>query len=1008
MFRLFGWALAALVLTSSDAAAQSLTFARDDYASYAGARAVAAADFDRSGLPDLAVANTGRNSVTILLNGGDGTLTRTFDVAVGTGPFDLAAGDFNRDGIADLAVANADSHSISILLGNGKGSFTRADIPAPSQNPRGITVADVNNDGKQDLIYSGYETRLVQVLIGTGSGTFTKGASYISAVANPQGIDTADFNHDGLLDVAVAYAGTGGLRILYGNGGTAFSGKTIVGDTYLNVVAAGDFNADGWADVAAASTSGSTVGIYLGSAAGMVHVATYPTGASPRGITIGDVNDDGAPDLITANRSSSTVSILLGDRARPGRFLPHIEVGAGTGARDVVAADFDADGRLDLATGNEYASTATVLSNQTSFVRAAYAFKRVDVGSSDQGLSGAQDAWPADFNRDGKLDLATMGATGDTVLVLMTGSTAVQLPGTGQVLRLAVGDFNADGNADVLAARSSGGVTIEVYLGNGRGGFKAAVATPLPWAYGNETLALGDLNRDGRPDLVCIDFDRAAGAYMLELMLGAGDGTFQASPRMLLPDQPEDLTIADINRDGKLDVVLTLSGYGRGVAASVNVWAGDGAGGLAAAPLTVPLSAMYGVNTAVGDVNQDGYPDIVTTSTSFFGVIFGGSAGLSAPVYTDVTNGERYLGALALGDLNVDGHMDVALGSGDLFFGNGDGTFSAGGRFDFGGDIVRIADFTADGLPDIISAQTYGDARVIANRRTEVNQPPTVNAGPDQTFGYGKTLGEDCEVNSTAAASDPDAHFLTYEWRSGSTIVSTRPTVYFRGPLPGSYVYSVTVRDGRGGVTTDSMTVTILPVKEIVLWAADPLTYVADPWAFVDDPTAAGGARAHAPNLGAPKVTSPLAEPQGYVSFSFAADPTQTYKLWIRLKGDANSWANDSVWVQFSHSTDLTGTPKYQTGTESALAVSLEECSGCGVSGWGWEDDGWGAVNKNGILLRFPEAQNPDRDRQEIRIQTREDGVSIDQVVLSAEKYLTTRPGAAKNDVTILPATPPR
>ena len=236
MGRRFAWLLSVLVLASSPAAAQTLTFARDDVASYAGARAIATADFDRNGLPDLAVANSGRNSVTILLNT-RGELTRGADVPVGLGPFDLATGDFNRDGIPDLAVANADGNSISVLLGNGAGGFARADIPAAAQNPRGLVAADVNNDGRLDLIYTGYATRLVQVLLGTGSGTFTKGASYISAVANPQGLDTADFNHDGFLDVAVTYAGAGSMRILYGNGGTSFSGKTIASGVPLNVVA---------------------------------------------------------------------------------------------------------------------------------------------------------------------------------------------------------------------------------------------------------------------------------------------------------------------------------------------------------------------------------------------------------------------------------------------------------------------------------------------------------------------------------------------------------------------------------------------------------------------------------------------------------------------------------------------------------------------------------------------------------------------------------------------------
>jgi hypothetical protein len=77
--------------------------------------------------------------------------------------------------------------------------------------------------------------------------------------------------------------------------------------------------------------------------------------------------------------------------------------------------------------------------------------------------------------------------------------------------------------------------------------------------------------------------------------------------------------------------------------------------------------------------------------------------------------------------------------------------------------------------------------------------------------------------------------------------------------------------------------------------------------------------------------------------------------------------------------------------------VNLEECVNCGISGWGWEDDGWGAKDRNGVMLRFPQG-----GRQTLRIQTREDGVSIDQIVLSAVKYRTVRPGTAKNDNTIL------
>jgi len=145
--------------------------------------------------------------------------------------------------------------------------------------------------------------------------------------------------------------------------------------------------------------------------------------------------------------------------------------------------------------------------------------------------------------------------------------------------------------------------------------------------------------------------------------------------------------------------------------------------------------------------------------------------------------------------------------------------------------------------------------------------------------------------------------------------------------------------------------------------------------------------RAIRSDITAPKATQALASPQNFVDIWFLPDPTQTYKLWIRGKAENNYWANDSAFIQFTGAVDSNNNPAWQIGTTSARVFNLDECSGCGVSGWGWEDDGWGAVNKNGTLLRFPQS-----GAQRIRIQTREDGLSIDQIVLSAEKYLTARP----------------
>jgi hypothetical protein len=118
--------------------------------------------------------------------------------------------------------------------------------------------------------------------------------------------------------------------------------------------------------------------------------------------------------------------------------------------------------------------------------------------------------------------------------------------------------------------------------------------------------------------------------------------------------------------------------------------------------------------------------------------------------------------------------------------------------------------------------------------------------------------------------------------------------------------------------------------------------------------------------------------------------------LWVRGKADANYWGNDSVTVQFSDSVDAAGGPIYRISTTTGAAVNLEDCSGCGESGWGWQDNGWGA----GVY--GPDIYFAHSGTQTVRVQVKEDGFSIDQLVLSASKYLKTPPGALKNDTTIL------
>ncbi|MGH9370817.1 MAG: DUF4038 domain-containing protein, partial [Vicinamibacterales bacterium] len=169
-------------------------------------------------------------------------------------------------------------------------------------------------------------------------------------------------------------------------------------------------------------------------------------------------------------------------------------------------------------------------------------------------------------------------------------------------------------------------------------------------------------------------------------------------------------------------------------------------------------------------------------------------------------------------------------------------------------------------------------------------------------------------------------------------------------------------------------------------------------WVVVPDATAAGGARLRNPNAGLAKA-SPSATPADYFEMTFDAEAGTPYRLWIRARADGNAYWNDSVSVQFSGSVSPTGQPVYRIGTTSAITYVLEDCSGCGVSNWGWQDNGYGA-GVLGPAIRFV-ATGP----QTIRIQRREDGISIDQVVLSASRFSSASPGLTRNDSTILPET---
>jgi hypothetical protein len=201
-----------------------------------------------------------------------------------------------------------------------------------------------------------------------------------------------------------------------------------------------------------------------------------------------------------------------------------------------------------------------------------------------------------------------------------------------------------------------------------------------------------------------------------------------------------------------------------------------------------------------------------------------------------------------------------------------------------------------------------------------------------------------------------------------------------------------------GGATNDRTVVpksSALPVaSEVVLYGRDAVRRSGN-WGLVSDATAAYGQRQGSTDYGWAATTAPLAAPADFVEWTFNAVAGTRYHTWLRLRAANNSLKNDSVWLQFSDSVNKTGVATYRIGGPSALPIALEPCSGCAVSGWGWQSRGWWVADTGDVYF-------PTTGAKTLRIQTREDGVAIDQIVLSPVRFASTPPGLPRDDTTLV------
>jgi hypothetical protein len=329
-------------------------------------------EFNADGRPDLAVANYFSNDVTILLGNGSGGFAPSAGspFGAGLGPTAIAVGDFNRDGRSDLAVAGNSSGDVTVLLGNGSGGFAQpAGSPiSTGPGPISVAVADFNLDLKPDLAVADNLSNDVTILLGNGSGGFAQAAgSPVNAGSGPVFVAAGQLDGDGRPDLAVANNQSNNVTILLGDGAGGFTqppGSPVGAGAGPYAVAVGDLNGGGGQDLVVANNQSNSLTILLGDGSGGFSQpagSPIPVGSGPASVAVADFNLDGRPDLAVANSGSDTVAILIGDGT--GRFgrPPGPAIGAGSSPFSIALGDFNLDGKPDLAAADFGLDAVTIL-----------------------------------------------------------------------------------------------------------------------------------------------------------------------------------------------------------------------------------------------------------------------------------------------------------------------------------------------------------------------------------------------------------------------------------------------------------------------------------------------------------------------------------------------------------------------------------------------------------------------------------------------------------------------
>lgn len=634
------------------------------------ADSVVVADLNGDARPDLLVLMNNGPEHSLLLGVGDGTFQAPVTLSLGRAFTAAVARDLNGDTKVDLAAASAAVYPtavVSVFAGNGDGTFLPAiELTVAGWVPVSLISADFNADAKPDLAVattnSGPST--AHVLLGAGDGFFVPSGTVSPAGGN---LVAVDLNGDSKLDLAV---GDNGLVTALGNGDGSFQSPVFKALHGVKTwVVAGDFDGDSKADLLFAEDwTNSDVPGYLGLAKGNGDgTVQTPQSAllpwSTPALVVGNFDADSVPDVVASGWTGITVI------SHPGQGP--LFAGAQAPGGVIWWGDLDGDGAADLvasgpATGPAGDGTASVIYRVDGgeLVATGSFFLK---GWSVTGRG--YDWFLGDLAGDARADiLGVVGPSGyggeaeGYGLAIATDSGWVQQPGADGGLALLVGgwvaasaDFDRDGRLDVAVRNApslaDAGLGVQLRYGDGAGQFTAAPPFLEGWV---GLLSVGDFDADRIPDVLTTH------PGSLCVTLGNGDRTMReptCAEGLFLPNPP---AIADLDGDRALDLVLP-----QGDGAAVLLGNGDGTFRSGASYPLGPSRASAGFSSIrVADYDGDSKLDLLAKSQQRTAtLLLGKGDGTFGPPF------QYWLDANleSIGDFDRDGRLDLAIARGVAF-----------------------------------------------------------------------------------------------------------------------------------------------------------------------------------------------------------------------------------------------------------------------------------------------------------------------------------------------------